>query len=156
MPAMPAMPARSAELAGWVVLWDGRRWPGLVVNGTPVFGYRQAPSGLATRRQLRAKGLRPGGQEPFAQLVWRRGRRMAWLYVEAHARPKRQATPAQLAAIGNALAARMVCVICGPVDHCVRTTDQLCGDCYADGVRRTASGDGTVVRAGSECGEAAA
>ncbi|MFJ3827814.1 hypothetical protein ACIPWI_07570 [Streptomyces sp. NPDC090046] len=34
----------------------------------PVYPWRLAPDGLATRRQLRAAGLRPGGQDVVAQL----------------------------------------------------------------------------------------
>ncbi|WP_399024168.1 hypothetical protein [Streptomyces sp. CS-7] len=34
----------------------------------PVYRWRLAPDGLATRRQLRALGLRPGGQDVAAQL----------------------------------------------------------------------------------------
>ncbi|GAB2580308.1 RRQRL motif-containing zinc-binding protein [Kribbella endophytica] len=120
--------------AEWVELWDGRSWPGIVRDGLPEFRRRQAPTGLATRRQLRDQGLRPGGQEPFARLTWNRSDKFAWLYVEAKAKPKRTATEAQLAAIEKALAARKVCAECGPVDHFVRTTDRLCGDCHADGV----------------------
>ncbi|GAA1531162.1 RRQRL motif-containing zinc-binding protein [Kribbella lupini] len=118
----------------WVELWDGRSWPGTVRDGLPEFRRRQAPAGLATRRQLRSKGLCPGGQEPFARLTWKRSDRFAWLYVEANAKPKRTATDAQLAAVEKALAARKVCAECGPVDHFVRTTDHLCGDCHSDGV----------------------
>lgn len=114
-----------------IELWDGRYWPGWIDHGTPTFQYKCAPDGLLTRRQLRNAGLAPGGQEPWAQLVWRRDRRRAWLFRIDLARPKRAATPAQLVAIEAALAARRVCAICGPVDHTVRTTDRLCGDCYA-------------------------
>lgn len=32
------------------------------VHGIPTFPWRFAPDGYATRRQLRARGLRPGGQ----------------------------------------------------------------------------------------------
>jgi hypothetical protein len=117
----------------WVVLWDGRRWPGRILDGLPAFAFRGAPSGLLTRRQLRAAGLGPGGQEPYARLVWGRDRRWAWLYRADLARPKRIPSPAQLAALRKALAARRVCAVCGPVDHCVRTTDQLCGECHAAG-----------------------
>ncbi|WP_199238083.1 RRQRL motif-containing zinc-binding protein [Kribbella steppae] len=118
----------------WVELWDGRRWPGRVRDGVPEFGFGMAPPGLSTRRQLRDRGLCRGGQEPFARLVWKRDRRFAWLYVDAHAKPKRTATDAQLTAVGKALAARKLCAECGPVDHFVRTTDQLCGDCHEAGV----------------------
>lgn len=124
----------------WVELWDGRAWPGRVRNGLPEFRFGQAPAGLSTRRQLRAQGLCRGGQEPFARLTWKRDRRFAWLYVEAKARAKRTPTAKQLAAVEKALAARKVCAECGPVEHYVRTTDQLCGDCHEAGVAPTAGG----------------
>ena len=36
----------------------------------PEYKPRTAPDGLATKRQLDAVGLRPGGVDPVAQLVW--------------------------------------------------------------------------------------
>ncbi len=38
--------------------------------GIPTYPRRLAPEGLATRRQLRARGLRPGGQDVAAQILW--------------------------------------------------------------------------------------
>ena len=63
--------------------------------GLPTYPYRLGPDGLLTIRQLRAKGLRPGGQDIAAQILWRhrKQRRVAYLYREDHAKPKRQATP---------------------------------------------------------------
>ncbi|MFI0454141.1 RRQRL motif-containing zinc-binding protein [Actinomadura sp. 6N118] len=81
--------------------------------GIPTYPYRWAPAGLLTRRQLRAKGLRPGGQPVHAQILWRDGARVAYLYREADAKPKRTATPAQHAAIAKALKARRTCSSCG-------------------------------------------
>ncbi|ADB31265.1 hypothetical protein Kfla_2186 [Kribbella flavida DSM 17836] len=124
----------------WVRLWDGRRWPGRVRDGLPEFKFGQAPSGLSTRRQLRERGLCRGGQEPFARLTWKRDRRFAWLYVDDKAKTKRTATDKQLGAVQKALAARKVCAECGPVEHFVRTTDRLCGDCHAAGVTPTEGG----------------
>ena len=124
----------------WIRLWDGRRWPGRVRDGLPEFGFRQAPDGLSTRRQLREHDLCPGGQEPFARLRWKNDQRFAWLYVDKWAKPKQAATEAKLAAVEKALAARKVCAECGPVDHFVRTTDRLCGDCHAAGVTPTEGG----------------
>ncbi|MEU4603479.1 RRQRL motif-containing zinc-binding protein [Kribbella sp. NPDC023972] len=124
----------------WVQLWDGRRWPGRVRNGLPEFRFGQAPSGLSTRRQLRDRGLSRGGQEPFARLTWKRDRRFAWLYVDERAKAKRTPSDKQLAAVNKALAARKVCAECGPVDHFVRTTDRLCGDCHAAGVTPSEGG----------------
>ncbi len=83
--------------------------------GFPTFPFRYAPDNLATRRQLRAEGLRPNGDDPVAQILWRHRKqiRIAHLYRRDLAAPKRQATPAQLAAIGKALLARRTCRHCG-------------------------------------------
>jgi hypothetical protein len=81
--------------------------------GLPTYPYHFAPDGLATLRQLRREGLRPGGQEIAAQILWRRGQRVAYLYRVNAAKPKRSATPAQLMAIGKALRARRICPTCG-------------------------------------------
>ena len=87
---------------------DGTRY------GIPTYPWRCAPQGLATRRQLAASGLRPGGQEPVAQILWRRRRQdaVAYLYAVDAAKPKRTPTPAQLVAVGLALAARRTCPSC--------------------------------------------
>ncbi|WSJ44890.1 hypothetical protein OG349_18985 [Streptomyces sp. NBC_01317] len=81
-----------------------------------------APDGYATRRQLRAAGLRPGGQLAAAQLLWfsnRRRRagqpptlRVAYLYHRDLAKPVRPMTPAKWAALDKANAARRVCPEC--------------------------------------------
>lgn len=83
--------------------------------GRPTFPWGYAPKGLATVRQLRAMGLRPAGQDIAAQILWRRGNRVAYLYHVTKAKPKREATPAQLAAIRRALTARMTCPTCHQV-----------------------------------------
>ena len=90
----PAMTARVAELdaltgRGMFLAFydpDGSRY------GLPTYPYHWAPAGLLTLRQLRAKGLRPGGQDITAQILWRhrRQRRVAYLYREALALPKRR------------------------------------------------------------------
>jgi len=84
-------------------------------HGLPTFPFHYAPDGLATRRQLRAAGLRPNGQPIAAQILWRHRKhlRCAYLYRLDLAAPKRPATPAQLAAIGKALQARRICRHCG-------------------------------------------
>jgi putative component of membrane protein insertase Oxa1/YidC/SpoIIIJ protein YidD len=83
--------------------------------GFPTFPYHYAPDGLATRRQLRADGLCPGGYDPVAQILWRHRKqtRTAYLYRRDLAAPKRIPSPAQLAAIGKALLARRTCRCCG-------------------------------------------
>ncbi|MEU5946343.1 RRQRL motif-containing zinc-binding protein [Micromonospora sp. NPDC047465] len=90
---------------------DGARY------SIPTYWWRGAPPGYATRRQLTAAGLRPGGQPVAAQILWRGvgGTRAAYLYRVDLARPKRTATPAQLRAVRAALAARRTCPTCGTV-----------------------------------------
>jgi len=88
----------------------------------PLYPWRQAPPHLLTRSQLKTAGLRPG-RRPAGMLAWasRRGGRprtpegwrYAWLYDARLARPRRPATPRQLAAIARALAARRRCPACG-------------------------------------------
>ena len=111
---------------------DGERY------SLPTYPYHWAPDGLLTIRQLRAKGLRPGGQHPVAQILWRRRKRIAvaYLYRIELALPKRHATLNQLAAIGRALAARRTCPTCGTEKpyYIPRSIDE-CNDCAAGGYR---------------------
>ncbi|WP_037860459.1 RRQRL motif-containing zinc-binding protein, partial [Streptomyces sp. NRRL F-5065] len=73
----------------------------------PVFRWKQAGrENLATRRQLREMGLRPGGQEPVARIECRGGKRFAWLYRIDLAKPKFAMTLAKEAALDKAMAAR--------------------------------------------------
>lgn len=90
---------------------DGARY------GLPTWWWRGAPADLATRRQLRARGLRPAGQPVAGQVMWAGtgGTRVAYLYRIDLAAPKRTATAAQLAAIGRALKARRTCRTCTKV-----------------------------------------
>ncbi|MFC9818566.1 RRQRL motif-containing zinc-binding protein [Streptomyces erythrochromogenes] len=81
----------------------------------PVYPWRLAPDGLATRRQLRAAGLRPGGQDVVAQVERPRPRRTpltAFLYRVDRAKPVRPMTPAKTAALKRANAARRTCTAC--------------------------------------------
>jgi hypothetical protein len=82
--------------------------------GLPTFPWRGGPPGYATRRQLRARGLSPGGHPPAAQVLWRGvgGTRAAYLYRLDVARPKRTASVAVLAALECALRARRTCPTC--------------------------------------------
>jgi hypothetical protein len=83
--------------------------------GLPVYRWRLAPDGLATRRQLRALGLRPGGQDVAAQVERprrRRGPLVAYLYSIEQAKPVRPMTPAKRAALAKANAARRTCPEC--------------------------------------------
>lgn len=107
-------------------------------HGIPTYPYRWAPNGLHTIRQLRARGLRPGGQPVTAQILWNHHgkRRVAYLYRADLALPKRQATPVQLAAIGKALAARRTCAACGTEkDYCMPRSTGQCNDCTFRGTR---------------------
>ncbi|PWI41140.1 RRQRL motif-containing zinc-binding protein [Streptomyces sp. ICBB 8177] len=79
----------------------------------PVYRYRCAPDGLATRRQLRAAGLRPGGADPVAEIRWRRGQRFALLYDTTRALPVRPMTAGRWQALAAAMTARRTCPACG-------------------------------------------
>ncbi|MGW5305315.1 RRQRL motif-containing zinc-binding protein [Streptomyces griseoluteus] len=81
----------------------------------PVYRWRLAPDGYATRRQLRAAGLRPGGQDVAAQLERPRRRRpplVAYLYRIDLAKPVRPMTPGRWAALAKANRARRICPRC--------------------------------------------
>ncbi|NJP71662.1 RRQRL motif-containing zinc-binding protein [Streptomyces sp. C1-2] len=81
----------------------------------PVHPWHLAPDGLATRRQLRAAGLRPGGQDVAATLERprrRRGPLVAHLYRVDLALPVRPMTPAKWAALAAANRARRYCPQC--------------------------------------------
>ncbi|WP_410540526.1 RRQRL motif-containing zinc-binding protein [Streptomyces sp. KL2] len=86
----------------------------------PTYRWRQAPHGLATRRQLRDMGLRPGGHDPVAQIACRRGKRRAWLYRIDLAVPKLPMTLAKEAALDRAMEARQRCPRCARrYTHCL-------------------------------------
>ena len=111
---------------------DGSRY------GLPTYPYYCAPDGLATRRQLRASGLRPAGQPVTAQIIWTHHgkRRIAYLYRQTLARPKRPATPAQLAALAAALRARRTCPSCGTEKpYYIPRSLGECLDCAPEGGR---------------------
>ncbi|MGW6570153.1 RRQRL motif-containing zinc-binding protein [Streptomyces sp. NPDC054975] len=85
------------------------------MSGLPVYRWRLAPEGLATYRQLRALGLRPGGQDVAAQLERprrRRGPLVAYLYRIDRAKPVRPMTPARWAALERANTAQRTCPNC--------------------------------------------
>ncbi|MEV7582774.1 RRQRL motif-containing zinc-binding protein [Streptomyces erythrochromogenes] len=88
---------------------DGTRF------GIPTYPWRLAPEGLATRRQLRAEGLRPGGQPIAAQLLRPRFRReplVAYLYRVDLAQPVRPMTARKWGALALAMLARRTCPQC--------------------------------------------
>ncbi|MGW1328165.1 RRQRL motif-containing zinc-binding protein [Streptomyces antibioticus] len=86
------------------------------------FDRRSCPEGLVTRRQLRERGLCPGGYGPVAVLrckycAYRPDQSCnhptrAWLYDVKNARPKRTPTLAQEWALDRAMAARSTCPQC--------------------------------------------
>lgn len=85
------------------------------MTALPVYRWHLAPDGLATRRQLRAMNLRPGGQDVIAELQRPRrrgGPLVAYLYRIDHAKPVRPMTPAKWAALAKANAARRTCPAC--------------------------------------------
>lgn len=70
----------------------------------PTYRWRFAPDGYATRRQLRALGLRPGGQDVAAELQRprrRRGPLVAYLYRIDQAKPVRPMPPRPLGGTGK-------------------------------------------------------
>lgn len=100
----------------------------------PVYRWRLAPDGLATRRQLRAAGLRPGGQDVVAQLERprrRRGPLVAFLYRLDLAKPVRPMTPARRAALARANAARRRCPGCGQdAGYVIPSSLGMCVPCH--------------------------
>jgi len=124
----------------FITLWNGKQALGWDLHGTPVFKFKWAPAGLATRRQLRAMRMCPGGHEPYALLVWRNGQRWAWLYRLDLARPSRLPSPAQLNALDKAMEARRRCGQCGRVcDYCIPTSDGRCDLCMTASSYSTAA-----------------
>ncbi|MBP8532991.1 RRQRL motif-containing zinc-binding protein [Streptomyces sp. MK37H] len=106
--------------------------------GIPTFPWRLAPDGMATRRQLRARGLRPGGQ-PIAAQVMRANRRaggvqVAFLYRLERAKRVRPMTAAKSAALAAAMLARRTCPACRTdAGYCIPTSLGLCVTCaYPD------------------------
>ncbi|MEU7907950.1 RRQRL motif-containing zinc-binding protein [Actinoplanes sp. NPDC049118] len=111
---------------------DGARY------GIPTYWWQGAPPGYATRRQLRERGLCPGGQPIAAQILWRGvgGVRAAYLYRLDLARPKRTATPAVRAALAKAMRARRTCPACRHVrPYCIPRSLGECLTCHPEGPR---------------------
>ncbi|MET8808141.1 RRQRL motif-containing zinc-binding protein [Streptomyces sp. NPDC004546] len=102
-------------------------------HGIPTYPWRLAPDGLATRRQLRARGLRPGGQPVVAQVLvyTRHGRqRVAYLYRRADAKPVRPMTSRKWGALALAMLARRTCPQCGiTYGHCIPRSLGICVLC---------------------------
>lgn len=88
------------------------------LDGVHLLSWGIAPRDkLATKRQLRAMGLRPGGQDPVAVLYFRCRaackKVYANLYLIEKALPVRPMTAARRAALDKAMAARRTCRQCG-------------------------------------------
>ncbi|MGW4114796.1 RRQRL motif-containing zinc-binding protein [Actinosynnema sp. NPDC004786] len=120
-----------------VLPWNGRTaFARGLRDGLPVFGWREAPPGLATRRGLRALGLSPRGLDPVALLVFGHRRpyrreECAQLYLIEQARPVLPMTPAEWQAHDAMMRARRTCRTCHQVvDHCVRGPRRQCSACY--------------------------
>jgi hypothetical protein len=102
--------------------------------GVPTFPWRLAPDGLASRRQLRALGLRPGGQ-PIAAQVMRGNRRaggvqVAYLYAIEHAKPVRPMTSRKWGALALAMLARRTCPACRTdAGYCIPKSLGMCVTC---------------------------
>lgn len=103
------------------------------MGSLPVFRWRLAPDGYATRRQLRALDLRPGGQDVAAQLERprrRRGPLVAYLYRVDLAKPVRPMTPARWAAPAKANTARRTCPQCRrDAGYVIPPSLGTCGTC---------------------------
>ncbi|MGW4168970.1 RRQRL motif-containing zinc-binding protein [Streptomyces chartreusis] len=99
--------------------------------GVPTYPWR-----LATRRQLRAEGLRPGGQ-PIAAQAMRINRRtgtprVAYLYRIDQAKPVRPMTSRKWGALALAMLARRTCPACRlDVGYCIPRSHGICGMCLA-------------------------
>lgn len=107
--------------------------------GIPTYPRRLAPEGLATRRQLRSRGLRPAGQDVAAQILWHGRRppgertrlvRAAYLYRIDLAAPVRPMTPGRWRAVHAMLRARRTCPLCQVThDYVIPTSLGCCPGC---------------------------
>jgi hypothetical protein len=89
-------------------------------NGMPLLRRGCAPRDvLATFRQLRARGLRPGGRDHIAELVTKHRKssktNFSRLWLISDAVPVRPMTPAKYAALERAMTVRKTCRDCGDV-----------------------------------------
>ncbi|MGW4028492.1 RRQRL motif-containing zinc-binding protein [Streptomyces sp. NPDC004838] len=111
------------------------------VHGIPTYPWRYAPDGYATRRQLRAAGLRPGGQPVAAQIMRGTrygGVRVAYLYRIDRAKPVRPMTSRKWGALALAMLARRTCPACQlDAGYVIPTSLGTCVTC-ADVLPRTA------------------
>ncbi|WP_405783221.1 hypothetical protein OG512_30455 [Streptomyces sp. NBC_01378] len=112
--------------------------------GIPTYPWRFAPDGLATRRQLRAQGLRPGGQPIAAQLMRRSRHRttgvsVAFLYRLDLAKPVRPMTSRKWGALALAMLARRTCPACRlDAGYVIPTSLGMCVTCAYPNEQRAA------------------
>ncbi|MFE5051530.1 RRQRL motif-containing zinc-binding protein [Streptomyces sp. NPDC056637] len=112
--------------------------------GIPTYPWRLAPEGMATRRQLRAQGLRPGGQPIAAQLMRRSRRRnagvsVAFLYRLDLALPVRPMTSRKWGALALAMLARRTCPNCRlDAGYVIPTSLGMCVTCAYPNEQRAA------------------
>ncbi|MFJ3655489.1 RRQRL motif-containing zinc-binding protein [Streptomyces nigra] len=103
--------------------------------GIPTYPWRFAPTGYATRRQLRASGLRPGGQPVAAQVMRSQrsrkgGVQVAYLYRVDRAKPVRPMTSRKWGALALAMLARRTCPQCRiTYSYCIPTSLGMCVSC---------------------------
>ncbi|MET7727528.1 RRQRL motif-containing zinc-binding protein [Streptomyces mirabilis] len=107
--------------------------------GIPTYPRKLAPDGYATRRQLRARGLRPNGQDVAAQILWYGRRppgererliRVAYLYRIDLAALVRPMTPGRLRAVAAMMRARRTCPDCQVTyDYVIPTSLGCCPGC---------------------------
>ncbi|MFB6984100.1 RRQRL motif-containing zinc-binding protein [Streptomyces scopuliridis] len=112
------------------------------------FPFRLAPEGLATRRQLRAAGLRPGGQDIAAQILWRPRKerrrtgqplKKAYLYRIDLAAPVRPMTPGRWRAHEAMMRARRTCPECRTdAGYCIPASLGTCVTCAYPDTQRAA------------------
>ncbi|QKV97899.1 hypothetical protein HUT19_29355 [Streptomyces sp. NA02950] len=107
----------------------------------PIYPWKCAPDGYATRRGLRALGLRPGGQEVAAQVMRGRYRRpplVAYLYRVDLAVPVRPMTSRKWGALALAMLARRTCPVCRiTYSYCLPTSLGMCAACAHSEDQRT-------------------
>lgn len=121
-----------------VQLWDGTwTWCAGFRDGLPYWGFRKAPAGLVTKKQLWAQHLRRSrGQEPFGLLVFRKrgcGEQVAPLFRLDQAiasRPMSARWQKSIVAMGRA---HRTCRRCGKkFERYVPTSTWTCWPCMEE------------------------
>lgn len=130
-----SFPVVVVESVPWATGWAYTRG---TYGGLPLLSQGWAPRGkLATFRQLRKLGLRPGGAYPVAVLYGRHNASgktwFASLYLIGAAVPVRPMTPAKWAALAKANAAKRICPDCGQDrGYVIPPSLGMCLDCSDD------------------------